>query len=158
MDPLIWMKKKLSSFLILILISIFCYCIIPFPFAQAVNAIAPNQEVVEVKVHLGTPSGELKFVPNELKFVAGQKYKLLLDNPSPTKHYFTAREFADRIWTQKVDAGNVEVKGAINELELRPGANAQWVFIPMKAGTYHLRCTVAGHTEAGMIGTIIVSD
>jgi len=25
-------------------------------------------------------------------------------------------------------------------------------------GTYPLRCKVAGHTEAGMIGTIIVSD
>ncbi|GEM_PF-4707004 len=89
MDPFLGMKKKLSSFLILILISIFCYCIISFPDAQAVNAIAPNQEIVEVKVHLGTPFGELKFVPNELKFVVGQKYKLLLDNPSPTKHYFT---------------------------------------------------------------------
>ena len=52
----------------------------------------------------------------------------MLKNPSSQKHYFTAKNFADASWTQKVEAGNVEIKGAIHELELKPGAMAEWVF------------------------------
>ncbi len=106
---------------------------------------------------LGSAANELKFFPNQLEFVAGKRYKLVLDNPSPQKHYFTAKDFADAIWTQKVEAGKVEIKGAIHELELKPGAVAEWVFVPEKPGTYSLRCPIPGHTEAGMTGTIKVS-
>jgi uncharacterized cupredoxin-like copper-binding protein len=112
---------------------------------------------IEVKVSLGSPQGELKFFPDTLQFTAGQKYKILLDNPSPTKHYFTAKDFADASWTQKVQAGKVEVKGAIHELELKPGALAEWVIIPMKSGSYELHCSIAGHTEAGMVGKISIN-
>jgi uncharacterized cupredoxin-like copper-binding protein len=114
-------------------------------------------QVTEVKVSLGNSANELKFFPNNLQFVVGQRYKLLLDNPSPQKHYFTAKDFADISWTQKVEAGKVEIKGAIHELELKPGGEAEWVFVPMKPGKYSLRCPIPGHTEAGMTGIITVS-
>jgi uncharacterized cupredoxin-like copper-binding protein len=114
--------------------------------------------ITEIKVSLGNAAGELKFFPNDFEFVVGQPYKLLLDNPSPQKHYFTAKDFADASWTRKVDAGNVEIKGAIRELELRPQSEAQWVFVPLKSGTYPLRCTISGHTEAGMTGTIQIVE
>lgn len=132
-----------------ILISFIIWCSAP---ALAV------QSVTEVKVSLGNNAGELKFFPSDLNFVAGQKYKLVLDNPSATKHYFTAKDFADASWTQKVEAGKVEIKGAIHELELKPGAIAEWVLVPEKLGTYRLRCTVPGHTEAGMTGKIVISN
>jgi uncharacterized cupredoxin-like copper-binding protein len=124
-------------------------------FSTAAAVAAP--EVTQVKVSLGNSANELKFFPNNLEFVVGQRYKLLLDNPSSQKHYFTAKDFADASWTQKVEAGKVEVKGAIHELELKPGGEAQWVFVPMKPGKYSLRCPIPGHTEAGMTGVITVS-
>lgn len=114
--------------------------------------------MTEVKVSLGNSAGELKFFPDRFKFVAGEKYKLVLDNPSPTKHYFTAKDFADASWTQKVQVGKVEVKGAIHEVELKPSAEAEWVIVPMKPGTYELHCSVPGHREAGMIGEIAVAN
>jgi uncharacterized cupredoxin-like copper-binding protein len=124
--------------------------------AQA--APAPSQQdLIMVQVHLGSGANELIFEPNQLEFEAGKRYKLTLDNPSNLKHYFTAKDFADVIWSQKVEAGNVEVKGAIHELELKPGAVAEWVFIPLKPGTYELHCSVSGHAEAGMRGTIHIS-
>lgn len=125
-------------------------------FMSTPTAVAAPQ-VTEVKVSLGSIANELKFFPNDFQFVAGQHYKLLLDNPSSQKHYFTAKDFADASWTQKVEAGNVEIKGAIHELELKPGAEAEWVFTPMKPGKYSLHCPIPGHTEAGMTGTITVS-
>jgi uncharacterized cupredoxin-like copper-binding protein len=129
-------------------------------FSKAIAIASPtNQPVVsEVQVHLGTQAGELKFVPDQLEFEADKRYKLVLDNPSPEKHYFTAKDFADGIWTQKVEAGNVEVKGAVHELELKPGAIAEWFFIPLKTGTYELHCSIPGHAEAGMKGTITISN
>jgi uncharacterized cupredoxin-like copper-binding protein len=123
----------------------------------ALAAPAPVITPIELKVSLGNTANELKFFPNRMQLVAGKKYKLQLSNPSPQKHYFTAREFASSSWTQKVDAGNVEIKGAIQELELRPNTTAAWVLVPMKSGSYQLRCTIPGHTEAGMTGTISVA-
>jgi uncharacterized cupredoxin-like copper-binding protein len=115
-----------------------------------------KQPVIEVKVSLGNTANELKFEPNYLEFTPGKRYNLKLNNPSSQKHYFTAKDFADVIWTQKVEAGKVEIKGNIHELELKPGAEAEWVFVPIKSGKYALRCTIAGHTEAGMKGEIVI--
>ncbi|MGF1603656.1 MAG: plastocyanin/azurin family copper-binding protein [Thermosynechococcaceae cyanobacterium] len=116
-----------------------------------------KQNPISVNVSLSNEAGELKFFPDQLKFQSGKRYKLILTNTSPQKHYFTAKDFADAIWSQKVDAGNVEIKGAIHELELRPNTEAEWVFVPIKSGSYRLRCTIPGHTEAGMVGTLEVS-
>jgi uncharacterized cupredoxin-like copper-binding protein len=121
-----------------------------------INLPAQAAEITEVKVSLGTTEGELIFVPNNLEFEAGKKYKLVLDNPSPTKHYFTAKDFADASWTQKVEAGKAEVKGAIHEIELKPTGKAEWVLIPEKQGTFDLYCSISGHKEAGMIGKIAI--
>jgi uncharacterized cupredoxin-like copper-binding protein len=121
-------------------------------------SINPSMAVtpIEMSISLGNTANELKFFPDRVQLVAGKKYKLLLSNSSPQKHYFTAREFANNSWTQKVDAGNVEIKGAVQELELRPSSDAAWVLVPMKPGNYQLRCTIPGHAEAGMTGTITV--
>lgn len=127
------------------------------PIAHAAPA-SSQQTATEIRVHLGNEAGELKFVPDRLDFEAGKRYKLILDNPSNQKHYFTAKDFADVIWSQKVEAGNVEVKGAIHELELKPGAIAEWVFVPLKPGTYELHCSIPGHSEAGMKGELSIAS
>jgi uncharacterized cupredoxin-like copper-binding protein len=137
---------------LILAIGIYSYQVLP---ALAVPPVVATP--IELKVSLGNTANELKFFPNQMQLVPGKKYKLLLSNPSPQKHYFTAREFASNSWTQKVDAGNVEIKGAIQELELRPNTTAVWVLVPMKPGSYQLRCTIPGHTEAGMTGTIAIN-
>jgi uncharacterized cupredoxin-like copper-binding protein len=126
-------------------------------FATSLIADLVRQPVVEMVVSLGTADNALRFVPDRLDFEAGKRYKLVLTNPSAQKHYFTAKDFADSIWTQKVEAGKVEVKGTIHELELKPGATAEWVFIPIKTGAYSLHCSIPGHTEAGMVGTVAIA-
>jgi uncharacterized cupredoxin-like copper-binding protein len=138
---------------------LFCIMVMVWvmPVSAAIVQDLAKQPVTEIRVSLGTEANELKFVPNQFDFQAGKRYKLVLSNPSAQKHYFTAKDFADGIWTQKVDAGKVEIKGAIHELELRPGTQADWVFIPLRSGKYELRCTIAGHTEAGMKGSIVIS-
>ncbi|NMG57041.1 hypothetical protein E1H12_00545 [Geitlerinema sp. P-1104] len=111
----------------------------------------------ELHVSLGDRQGQLKFYPNHLDLVVGETYKLILDNPSPEKHYFSATDFAAVSWTRKVEAAGVEVKGTVRELELKPNAEAEWVLVPEKPGQYDLECTIPGHAEAGMTGTLTIS-
>ena len=148
------LKKIIHQIWILIC---FTLCLVGMFSLPVMAAPATSANVEVVNIDLGNTANELRFFSNELKLVAGKRYKLVLNNPSPQKHYFTAKDFANNSWTQKVEAGKVEIKGAINELELKPGATAEWVLIPEKPGTYSLRCPIPGHTEAGMTGKIIIS-
>jgi uncharacterized cupredoxin-like copper-binding protein len=132
-------------------------CLISFWVTPVQAANLLTQTPTEITVSLGNSANQLKFEPNHLELLAGKRYKLHLTNPSAQKHYFTAKDFADGIWTQKVEAGKVEIKGAIHEIELKPGGEAEWIFVPMKPGNYSLHCSIAGHTEAGMIGDIAIS-
>ncbi|MFH7024415.1 MAG: cupredoxin domain-containing protein [Heteroscytonema crispum UTEX LB 1556] len=153
--------KKLYKLSIRILIVALLLC---FGFMNSTPAVAANvsggllkEQATEITVSLGNSANELKFEPNHLELVAGKRYNLQLTNPSQQKHYFTAKDFADGIWTQKVEAGKVEIKGAIHEVELKPGGEAEWVFVPLKPGSYSLRCPIPGHTEAGMTGEIVIN-
>lgn len=131
-----------------------CFVLTPPAAATPVT----NQQVIEVQVRLGNSADELKFFPSKIELVAGQRYELLLDNPSPQKHYFIAKDFADASWTQKVEAEKLEVKGAIHEVEVKPEGEAEWVIVPQKPGTYDLYCSIPGHAEAGMTGKIVVAS
>ena len=140
-----WKHLRLSFLLFLISILI------------GTSTALASQSPDEVEISLGNSTGELKFIPDHFELVTGTSYKLLLKNPSPSKHYFTAKDFADASWTRKVQAGKVEVKGAIHELELKPTAEAEWVLTPMKPGKYEFHCSIPGHTAAGMTGEITIN-
>jgi uncharacterized cupredoxin-like copper-binding protein len=148
--PASFLPSLLKLCLIFVAI-LFCCNLVVLP-----PVFAATENPIEVKVSLGNSAGELRFFPNSLEFRAGKTYKLVLSNPSPIKHYFTAKDFADASWTKKVDTGKVEVKGAIRELEIRSNGSAEWVFVPMKTGTFELHCSVSGHAEAGMTGKIAI--
>ncbi len=123
---------------------------------EAQAADLSKQEPIKVVVQLGTESGGLAFKPNRLRFETGKLYKLVLENPSGVKHYFSALQFASAVWTRKVETDQAEIKGAIREIELKPGGQAEWFFVPVQAGIFDFGCTIAGHSEAGMIGKITV--
>ena len=159
------MKRSLKIFgqvFSILFFTFFCVVISPkLAIASPVNhkiieVDFTKQPAIAIKVSLSNNVNELKFTPDHFNFESGKRYKLMLSNPSESKHYFTSKDFADAVWTQNVVAGNVEIKGNIRELELRPNTTAEWTFIPIKSGTYELHCVIAGHTEAGMRGIITV--
>jgi hypothetical protein len=59
----------------------------PGAIAQPSLAAPP----ITVDISLGSPEGDLQFVPQHLEFQAGQRYQLVLKNPSPVKHYSPVR-------------------------------------------------------------------
>jgi uncharacterized cupredoxin-like copper-binding protein len=144
--------------------------------AGAVTAVAlaagnlAGQTPIELRVELGRP-GEHAFVPNRLRFETGKLYKLVLTNPSRDPHYFTSHAFSQLIYTRKVqvvlerDGKPVtlaEFKGAIREIEVYPGASAEWWFVPVATGRVSdLRCSIVGqdgksHADLGMVGEIVI--
>ena len=122
----------------------------------AAAADLSRQTPIEVRATLGTKGGGLVFSPDRFSFQTGRLYKLVLENPSPAKHYFSAPGFAAAVWTRKVETASAEIKGVIREIELKPGGRAEWFLVPVQAGTFGLSCTIKGHAEAGMVGRITV--
>jgi uncharacterized cupredoxin-like copper-binding protein len=129
-----------------------------------------KQQPIEVVVELGKV-GKHVFVPNKLTFETGKLYKLVLKNPSRDPHYFTSHAFTQLIYTRKVQVVEMrdgkpvtlaEFKGSIREIEVYPGAAAEWWFVPVATGRVtDLRCGIVGsdgksHAEHGMVGEIVI--
>ncbi|MGI9410876.1 MAG: hypothetical protein ACR2OV_12435 [Hyphomicrobiaceae bacterium] len=137
--------------------------------AMGGNAFAAGdftkQKPIEVRVTLGTAGGDHAFTPNKLSFETGKLYKLVLTNPSRSKHYFTSPGLAKSVFTRKVQVvdqhgTNAEIKGLISEIEVYPKGVAEWWFVPVATGTFKdLHCHIKDedgqtHTAKGMTGTI----
>ena len=137
------------------------------PLAGPVPARAAGdltrQAPIKVAVQLGDEQGALRFVPDRLAFETGKLYKLEIYNASRQKHYFSSEGLSRSVFTRKVQINAAdgkaiaEVKGTITEIEVYPGQKAEWWFVPVKSGTFDdLKCSIAGHAEAGMVGRIVV--
>lgn len=144
------LKTILSVFITLALSSSICFAEKPH---------GPKPEVINVT--LGSKDGGMQISPAELTFNRGTYYKLVINNPSPDDHYFTSDAFSTHIFTRKVEVmdkqGNTiaEIHGAVNDMELKPGAKVEWYFYPMtKGNNLKLFCHKKGHEAAGMVGKI----
>jgi len=120
-----------------------------------------RQEPIIISVQLGNEENKHVFVPDTINLETGKLYRLVLTNPSDHPHYFNSVSMAQSVFTRKVQVNGAngkaiaEVKGHINEIEVFPGGEAEWWFVPVRTGSFDdLMCTIAGHTEAGMVGTI----
>jgi uncharacterized cupredoxin-like copper-binding protein len=131
-----------------------------------------GQKPITVRVDLGKDGvDEHKYYPDKLTFETGKLYKLVLHNPSNSKHYFTSLGLASKVWSRKVqvmdDLGPGaktigEIKGAIREIEVYPGGTTEWWFVPVATGTISdLGCSIKDkdgktHQAKGMKGTITI--
>lgn len=101
---------------------------------------------------------EFTFLPETLTLEVGKPYKLEIVNVGSQKHYFTAEEFYQSVAFRKAQDSSGEIKAPyFKAIEIFPGEQADLYLIPTRAGTYDSICTIAGHTEAGMVGNIIVT-
>jgi len=113
----------------------------------------------ETTVGMAEASDSYAFVPPDLALTAGVGYRLLLDNPSDNaeKHYYTAADFYQTVVLRKADDDNAEIKVPyFKAVELLIGGSTTLFIVPTVAGTYDVLCTIPGHAELGMTGTITV--
>lgn len=95
-----------------------------------------------------------KFTPNEFTVPAGAEITINLKNSGIHLH-----EFRILVFGAKVDE-NVDKNGNSTKYwsaMARPGESKTLSFTaPSEPGSYVIKCTAPGHTEAGMIGTLQV--
>ena len=122
-----------------------------------------KQQPIEFSVQLGSEKNGLLFFPDTIELETGKLYRLILNNPSSQKHYFSSDGMSRAVFTRKVQINGrdgkpiAEVKGHIREIEVYPLCTAEWWFVPVKAGEFNdLKCTIRGHAEAGMVGKVII--
>lgn len=122
-----------------------------------------KQHPIQLSVQLGNEKNEIRFFPSEVEFETGKLYRFVLHNPSPQKHYFSSEGLSRSVFTRKVQINGkdgkaiAEVKGNVREIEVYPGGTAEWWFVPVKSGAISdLKCTIKGHTAAGMVGEITI--
>lgn len=111
-----------------------------------------NMETVTVELD------EFLFSPSNLTFKKGTPYKLEMRNVGTEKHYFVSEDFYKSIATRKVQSNSDgEIKAPyFSALEIFPARQLDLYFVPMKEGSFRLICTIEGHEEQGMHGTIVI--
>jgi plastocyanin len=81
---------------------------------------------------------EIRFEPADFRIRADQWVVITLRNDDPIFH-------------------DLEVEGIANvDVAARPGQTARIRVRIDRPGTYEFVCTVPGHAEAGMVGTLVV--
>jgi len=136
---------------------------IPVSVAFAAGDLSRNNPQ-EIVIEMGTTAQGMYFKPNHLQLETGKAYKFVLKNVDKVKHELEATEFAEKVFTRKVEVkdsdGNMlaEIKGSVREIEVGPGGEVEWFVVPVQTGkNLAMECALPGHKEAGMIGTITIN-
>jgi Cu+-exporting ATPase len=107
-------------------------------FLVAGGVVAADRAIDAGAVRLNVIAEDVRFVPDELHVPAGQFVILSLDNRDPIFH-------------------DLEVEGLANvDVGARAGESNRVRVVIDTPGTYSFLCTVPGHAEAGMTGTLVV--
>lgn len=115
-------------------------------------------ETKEVRVQM---TDQLRFEPSEIRTKAGEPILLVIDNSKgSTLHDFTI----DDMPVMDVHAGMGGAEHAMGDDEMMAavhmamegGHKGDLEFTPTEPGRYEFYCTVSGHAQAGMKGTLIV--
>jgi uncharacterized cupredoxin-like copper-binding protein len=102
---------------------------------------------------------EHQYEPTDLRFTAGQPYKLELKNTGAKDHYYTAPEFFRGVaWRKAMVNARAEIKAPyFTAFEvLKSGGQIDLYFVPVTKGTYPVYCTIEDHRQQGMEGSIII--
>jgi len=101
---------------------------------------------------------EYSFSPGTLRFKKDAPYKLEIQNVGTRKHYFTATAFFKAVASRKMQSNaDGEIKAPyFTALEVFPGRQLDFYFVPVKKGSYYLLCTIRGHEEKAMHGRVII--
>lgn len=103
----------------------------------------------------------MTYQPATIEVTAGQPVQITFQNMDSVEHDFSIIEFPMEMMdaTQEPMVGH-DMGGMTAQPQLHMaammGQSAVLEFTPSKPGTYEFFCTVAGHKEAGMVGTMVV--
>ena len=107
---------------------------------------------------------EFQFEPATIEVVAGQPVKLVLRNTGSLEHDFSVMEIPLVATTASGaesmpghDMGHMAEEPDLH-VAAQMGQSAELEFTATRPGTYEFFCAVPGHKEAGMVGTLVMSQ
>lgn len=135
---------------------------VDFDMALATDPRRSGSHAVWDDCVLGTQTvtlTEFAFDPADITLAEDVAYKLSLVSPdtNSAKHYYTAAGFYKSVVTRKAQDSQAEIKAPyLKAVELLIGGSTDLYLVPTISGLYDLTCTVPGHADAGMTGSITV--
>jgi uncharacterized cupredoxin-like copper-binding protein len=98
---------------------------------------------------------EFAFQPAAIRLDAGRPVRIVLVNQGQIAHQFETAYL--RAVPVGVVSGSTAVEAAgLGAVRVDPDATARLDFVPLRRGRYVFACTIEGHQEAGMHGTLDV--
>ena len=130
------------------------WLVVGLALAACAGSSQPAETTIAIEV------ADFIFTPNNLEMTAGQPVKLTIHNASVLDHDFSILEIplqgsAEKIGGMEHDMGDTAAEPELH-VAVGGGQSASLEFTPTKPGTYDFWCTVSGHKEAGMTGTLVV--
>jgi uncharacterized cupredoxin-like copper-binding protein len=106
--------------------------------------------------NLSIAATDFAFTPSEVSVAAGQELSLTLTNNGSVTHEWAIMEQGYQV-TTPFDAD--DQPHVFWSAQVEPGESSTFSFsAPAAAGSYPIVCGIAGHIEAGMVGTLTVTE
>ncbi len=104
---------------------------------------------------------DFQFSPGVLSVPLGQAVTIKFVNNGKVTHDFAivaldATEISGNTTDSSMQGHSAHASEYVIHVATSAGGSSTLVFTPQKAGQYEFICTVEGHKEAGMLGTLIV--
>lgn len=126
-----------------------------------VGCAAPPVQKTEIIL----TASEFAFEPSSITVKAGQPVTLTIKNKGTVEHDFVIEKISVKDIAVPTDDGmNMDMGHDMTGMNYdvhvatMSGKNNSVTFTPLSAGTYQFFCTVKGHKEAGMTGTLVVTQ
>ncbi len=108
---------------------------------------------------------DIAYDVNRLEAVAGQPVRITMRNEGALEHDFSIMEMPHMGEVIAEEAEGGMAGHDMGDMDMEPevhiappmGESLNVEFTPSTPGEYEFFCTVAGHKEAGMVGTLIVT-
>jgi uncharacterized cupredoxin-like copper-binding protein len=132
-------------------------------FTLLLASCGQSQPAASAPQELSVAAKEFAFAPAALTAKAGQPITISLQNTGAVEHDWSIREIAiSGEATSSGDAPSGHTMGGMGDepklhVAVGTGGKGTLTFTPSKPGTYEYYCTVAGHKEAGMVGTLTIT-
>jgi len=127
----------------------------------AVAACTPSAEPAEITI----VASDFAYTPSTLEVREGQPVNLRLQNDGSLEHDLSlaglpiAEGSVAATPESGHDMSHLHTDGALSvHLSAQPRQTAIVSFTPTEPGSYRFICTIPGHQEAGMIGTLMVTE
>ena len=129
------MSRKFGLIVMTLIGTLVVACAGPSAAAPASNKPVSSPQAVEVK-----STDSLRFEPATITVKKGTPVRVTLTNNTALEHDWVV---------DNLDGKKIQVHAA-------PKANATAEFTPTASGAYEFYCSIPGHREAGMKGTLTV--